>query len=172
MADHMDKIKLLSALQTERARWEGLLAEVGEARMTQAGVEGEWSVKDIIAHVTAYEGWIAARLDSALRGETLRLDIDRLDLEQRNAWIFEENRNRPLHDVLAESQQVFQQLLTLVQGLSDEDLTDPHRLEPFLDPLWTDGLPVWRCIAVDSYEHYRQHIPSIRAWLDKSTSNA
>jgi len=167
----MDKIKLLSMARAERARWETLLAEVGEARMTQAGVEREWSVKDIIAHVTAYERWIVARLQSALRGETLRLETDQLDLDQRNAWIFEENRNRPLHDVLTESQQVFQQLLKLVQALSDEDLIDPHRLEPFLDPLWTDGLPVWKCIAADSYEHYGQHIPSIRAWLDKSTSN-
>ncbi len=172
MDDRLDKIKLLTTLRTERTRWETVLAEVGEAQMTQAGVEGEWSVKDIIAHVTAYEAWIVARLDSALRGETLRLEIDRLDLEQRNARIFEENRNRPLQDVLAESQQVFQQLLKSVQALSDEDLTDPHRLEPFLDPLWTDGLPVWRCIAADSYEHYSQHIPSIHAWLDKSTSNA
>ena len=168
----MDKIKLLSMIRTERARWETLLAEVGEGQMTQAGVEGEWSVKDIIAHVTAYERWIVARLQSALRGEALRLEIDQLDLDQRNARVFEENRNRPLHYVLAESQRVFQQLLKLVQALSDEDLTDPHRLEPFLDPLWTDGLPVWKCIAADSYEHYHQHIPSIRAWLDKSKSNA
>jgi len=74
--------------------------------------------------------------------------------------------------VLAESRQVFQQLLALVQALSDEDLSDPHRLEPFLDPVWTDGLPVWKCIAADSHEHYSQHIPSIRAWLDKSTYDA
>ena len=172
MDDQMDKTELLSMIRAERACWETLLAEVGEAQMTQAGVEGEWSVKDIVAHITAYEGWIVARLQSALRDETLRLEIDQLDLDQRNARIFEENRSRPLHDVLAESQQVFQQLLTLVQALSDEDLTDPHRLEPVLDPLWTDGLPVWKCIAADSYEHYGQHIPSIRAWLDKSTSNA
>jgi len=170
--DQMDKSELLSMIRAERARWEALLVEVGEAQMTQAGVEGEWSVKDIIAHVTAYERWIVARLQSALRGETLRLEIDQLDLEQRNAWIFEENRNRPLHDVLAESKQVFQQVLKLAQTLSDEDLTDPHRLEPFLDPVWTDGLPVWKCLAADSYEHYRQHIPFIRAWLDKSMPNA
>jgi len=168
----MDKTELLSMMRTERARWETLLAEVDEAQMTQGGVEGEWSVKDIIAHVTTYEGWIVARLDSALGGEMLRLEIDQLDLEQRNAWIFEENRNRPLHEVLEESQRVFQQLLKSVQALSDEDLTDPHRLEPFLDPLWTDGLPVLTCIAADSYEHYGQHIPSIRAWLDKSMANA
>ena len=168
----MDRIKLLNMIRTERARWETLLAEMGEAQMTQGGVEGEWSVKDIVAHVTAYERWVVARLQSALRGERLRLEIDQLDLNQRNARIFEENRKRPLHDVLAESRQVFQQLLNLVQALSDEDLIDPHRLEPFFDPLWTDGLPVWKCIAVDSYEHYRQHIPSIRTWLDKSRSNA
>ncbi|MFQ5645263.1 MAG: ClbS/DfsB family four-helix bundle protein [Thiogranum sp.] len=163
----MNKAELLDAMQTKRARWETLLAQVGEERMTQAGVEGEWSVKDIIAHVTAYERWVEVRLQSALRGQPAQLEADQMDLDQCNAWIFKENRNRPLHDVLAESQQVFQQLLATVQALSDEDLTDPRRLEPFLDPVWTGGLPLWKCIAADSYEHYHQHTPSIRGWLEK-----
>ena len=51
----MTKTRLLDRLRTERAQWEALLTDIDEARMTQPGVEGEWSVKDIVAHVTFYE---------------------------------------------------------------------------------------------------------------------
>ncbi len=40
MNDQMDRIELLKVIRTERAHWEALLAEVGEAQMTQAGVDG------------------------------------------------------------------------------------------------------------------------------------
>ncbi len=47
----MDKTTFIETLLAGRAEWEALLAEVGEARMLQPGVAGEWSVKDVIAHV-------------------------------------------------------------------------------------------------------------------------
>jgi len=51
----MNKSEWLGTLQTERAQWDALVAEVGQARMTQPGAAGEWSVKDVIAHVTWFE---------------------------------------------------------------------------------------------------------------------
>ena len=50
----MHKTQLLETLRVERAQWESLLAQIGEDRMVQ-GVAGEWSVKDIIAHVMWYK---------------------------------------------------------------------------------------------------------------------
>lgn len=163
----MNKRELLEIIQTERARWQALLAEVGEARMTQAGVEGSWSVKDIVAHVTTYERWLVERLEAARRGEQLKIAADQLALDPRNALIQEENKAEPLPKVLEQSQQVFQRLVTELEKLSDKDLTDPDRLGSHLDPAWTEGLPLWQCIAADSYEHYRDHTPAIRIWLEE-----
>lgn len=164
-AKTMNKRELLERIQDERARWETLLSEVGEARMTQAGVEGNWSIKDIIAHVTTYERWLVERLEAAGRGEQLKIAADQLDLDPRNALIQEEKKAEPLPKVLDQSQQVFQQLVTQVEKLSDEDLTEPGRLGPHLDPAWTEGQPLWQCIVADTYEHYRDHMPAIRTWL-------
>ncbi len=44
----MNKDELLETMRAERARWEQVLAQVGEERMTQLRA-GEWSVKDIVA---------------------------------------------------------------------------------------------------------------------------
>ena len=46
---------VLDALRGGRAAWETLLAQIGADRMMQPGVEGDWSVKDIIAHVYVNE---------------------------------------------------------------------------------------------------------------------
>ncbi|MFN8567281.1 MAG: hypothetical protein U0Z44_07115 [Kouleothrix sp.] len=55
-----DKATLLAALAHGRAAWEALLARVDPAALTMPGVEGSWSVCDILAHVTPYEAYAAA----------------------------------------------------------------------------------------------------------------
>jgi len=154
-------------METERMRWKTLLAEIPDERMVQAGVTGDWSVKDIIAHVTAYEQGLVKWLEAALRGELLELpDLDHPDVDQRNAVIFSRNRDRLLEEVLLESEEVFEQLLELVRGLAEQDLMEPDKSEWFVRPRWNESRPLWKCIADDSYEHYHQHIPGIRAWLE------
>ena len=42
MNDTMTKDKLLNTMHESRGEWDALLAEVGEGRMQQPGVEGDW----------------------------------------------------------------------------------------------------------------------------------
>ncbi len=159
MEEQITKAKFLDTLRTERARWDALLAQIEEARMIQPGVAGEWSVKDIIAHMT----WGEREMVGVLQAHALvGSDLWDLPEDDRNAAVFVENRDRSLQDVLTEAPQMFAQLLAAVQALSEEDLADPRR---FRD-MPTEWVP-WQIIAGNSYEHYRQHTPSIRAWLDK-----
>jgi hypothetical protein len=75
-----------------------------------------------------------------------------------------EQRDRPLQEVLAEEQQVYAQFVQGVQALSDEDFTDARRFRE----MPREWLP-WRILAGCSFAHYRQHMPSIRAWLSGVT---
>ena len=54
MTETPSKRALLEQIERERAFWEGLVAEVGEARMLQPGATGEWTFKDVVAHLN---GW-------------------------------------------------------------------------------------------------------------------
>jgi len=154
-------------MRSGRARWEALLSQVGESRMTEPGVTSDWSVKDIVAYVTAYEQGLVSWLEAASRGKSLELPVlDHPDVDHRNALIFAHNQRRPLEDVLADSRQVFQQLLRLAQALPELDLLDPQQTEWFVQPRWGESRALWKCIADDSYDHYHQHTPGIRAWLD------
>lgn len=47
----MNKPELLSWLQKEIQQWEALLDQIGAERMEQPGVNGDWSMKDMVAHL-------------------------------------------------------------------------------------------------------------------------
>ncbi len=48
----MKKSELLNWLQTEYRQWQVFLDQIGTTRMDQPGVNGHWSMKDIVAHLT------------------------------------------------------------------------------------------------------------------------
>jgi uncharacterized protein (TIGR03083 family) len=161
MGDHMTKAKLIETLRAKRAEWDAVLAEVPEDQMTEPGVAGEWSVKDMITHLTHYERWFADRLHEYLRGESYTpTEMDRMDFDERNDRIFQQNRNRPLPEVLAESRQVFQRLLEGVQAHAEEFLIEPQQFEGVAEPL-----TVWKLLRGDVYEHYGEHVASVKNWL-------
>ena len=93
MNESTTKARFLETLHADRAQWDTLLEEVGKDRMTQQGVVGEWSIKDIIAHVSWHEiemiGVIKAR-------KLVGSDWWNLPTDQRNQHIFEANCDRPL----------------------------------------------------------------------------
>jgi hypothetical protein len=144
-------------VQSGRAEWDALIASIPFNRMAEPGAAGEWSAKDVIAHITWHEkemvGVVQAR---ALVGS----ELWQKPLDVRNAAIHEMNSGRSLEDVLAETATVYAQLLPLLQTLGDEDLNDAGRFAG-MPPAWQP----WSVIAGNTYEHYEQHMPAIRAWL-------
>ena len=155
----MDKTQLLATLRTEREQWESLLAQIGEERMVQPGVAGEWSVKDIIIHVMWYERETVGVLQQhAFIGSPLWY----VPLEERNTAMVAEKHDRTLQEVRSEAQQVFEQLIQAIQALPEADLNDASSF-PDIPPNW---LP-WQVIVGNSYEHYHQHIPSLQACIKR-----
>ncbi len=69
MPEPMTVKQLVAAMRAARSDWEDLLAEVGETRWEQPGVEGDWSIKDLIAHLTYFESWTAEVIGMRERGE-------------------------------------------------------------------------------------------------------
>ena len=161
----MQKSELLNGLLSEYRQWEALLDQIGMARMDQPGASGEWSIKDIVAHLTGWRQRAVGRLQAAQHGEPdppprwpAHLQSD----DEINAWITESNRGRSVREVLAESQLVFQQLRAAIEGLPDEVLMNPQRHLP-----WWGGQPV--ISAADFFAHFHEeHEPAMRAWLARA----
>jgi len=168
----MDKQNLLDAIQNEADQWETFLEEVGEGRMEEPGATGEWSFKDVVAHLSMWRSRTLARLAAARQGQApssqfwpagWEEDNDE-DIEKINHWIYEENCDRTLGDVLNESRQQFRHMRELVRGLSDEDLFNPDRFE------WMDGKSLSTLI---NFSHFHEeHEPVLRYWLESQAAAA
>lgn len=158
--DPMTGARLARILRDERAEWQALLARAGAEHMEEPGVEGEWSLKEVVAHLTWYE---RAVLDGARQvfstGTFIRPGRRDETMDERNARIAAESRSRPLAEVLAEADAVFSQLLGLIERIPDDLLNDARHLG------LPDDVPPWVRVANNSYAHYRQHAQSVRAWL-------
>lgn len=163
MVDPISKKRLLADLAAGRASWEALLRQVGPDRMELRRVNGEWSVKDTVAHVTAWEQrplvWLAA-----VRAGTWPQPPEwpvNLGEDGINAWIFAANRGRRVSDVLNEARQVFEQLVHALEPVAEQDLTAIGRFE------WLGGNSLAASISGNTLEHYQVHGDAIRAWLEQ-----
>jgi hypothetical protein len=166
MADTISKAELLNLVQTERADLETGLGGLTEEQMVQSGVEGEWSIKDILAHLAFWERRMLYLIETAARGEHPQslgdegedgdARIDRVNQEN-----FVANQDRSLSEVLADYQHTFQLVLELLGTLSDEDLSESGRISQML------GGSVTELIAGDTYEHYQEHGKTIRVWFER-----
>jgi hypothetical protein len=155
----MDKTEFLNTLLKERAAFEMLLAEVPKEQKEVPGVEGNWSMKDLLAHISWYEREMVNLLESRqLKGSSLWLESP----ENRNQEIYVQNKHRPLSEILAESQTIFDQLLREVRAMKEVDLHEPGRYQG-MPPEWVP----WRVIAENSFLHYAQHFPAIQEWTQK-----
>src|SRR4051812_43923486 len=115
MPDETTKASVLAQLQAERSRWETLLAEVGEARMTTPILASWWSVKDIMTHITWYELQTAEALQPNTPPAPAREWLWELTVDKRNALLYTEYRDQPLAEVRANAQRVFAQLVATVE---------------------------------------------------------
>ena len=163
----MKKSELLNRLQEEYLQWEAFLDQIGEARMDQGGVNGDWSMKDIIAHLTGWNRHLVARLQAAQHGESEPSPHWPAHLQTEddiNAWIYEINRHRSAREVLNESHHVFQQLLAVIEGLPDDVRIEPvHQQGRVYLPIW---LGDQRFPAGEFFDHFHDdHEPDVRAWL-------
>jgi uncharacterized protein (TIGR03083 family) len=160
MDEPMTKPRLLDLLRTRRAAWDAALAQVPAARLTEPGVAGEWSVKDVINHLTYYERWYADRLHEQLRGAAfVPTELDRMG-EARNDVVFARDRHKPLAEVQAESAQTFARLIAGIEAHPESFLIAPQQFEGAPGPVL-----IWQMLRGDVYDHYPQHIAMVERWL-------
>lgn len=161
------KSQLLDTLHTRRAQWEDLLAAVGKERMTQPGAAGDWSVKDVISHITAYERWLVEWLTAAAQNTfPAPSPLDDTDPERRNWRVYELTHSISLQDVLNDASQNFINLLETIQALPDKYFEDPQSASWFMKPYWSRMNTVPEAVVNLSTDHYEEHIPAIQAWIE------
>ena len=154
-----DKQQILTALREEFNRWEALLASMSETQIAGPSSPTNWSIKDVVAHLRAWQQRSIARMEAALHNrepefprwpETLNPDSED-DTDQINAWIYETNREKPWPSVYRDWREGFQRFLELGEAIPEKDLLDVGRYP------WLAGRPL-SFILVASCEHHQEHL--------------
>ena len=154
-------------LDLTRVEFEALLAAIqaiDEDRLSEAGVEGDWSVKDTMSHISSWRRLMVEWIRDLLEGRDPNRpgpDESWDDLDDFNLAIFLANRDSPLESVLIEFQAAYREAFTLVESLTEEDLLDPQRFA------WRKGYPLWQMVAGNTWLHDQEHRETIERWLEK-----
>jgi uncharacterized protein (TIGR03083 family) len=157
------KAKLIQKIEVSRMWLEEVLGQVDPSQMTQPGVVGDWSVKDIVAHLTAWERMMVAWLADYPKGVPVERPTSDAEFDEWNERIYLENKVKPLEEVLREFESTHEMTLQALHDTPEEVLFETGRYS------YRGGLPLWQMVAGNTWWHYSEHGEEIQAALHRST---
>ncbi|HET7521416.1 MAG TPA: DinB family protein [Candidatus Limnocylindria bacterium] len=157
MADDASKVQALVAeLEAARAEFVAAFDDVEPDLLTAPGLVGDWSARELIAHLGYWAGHAAEALHSAEQGRLAEFGEDELDVDQRNEVVARVAAETDLATVRKREQAAYEAMLTRLQRVDPAMLGD--------EVSYGDSLE--RVIQDDGAEHYREHALDLRAWFD------
>lgn len=153
----MTPAELSAALEAVRDEMETVLAGLTETQLTQPGALGDWTVSEVLAHITAWEAELVTGLAKVRQGKPPgKTDYTSAEIEAQNARWRAENRGRPLERVLADFRGVRRQTIRQIESVSDKDLNAPR---PWLrQSSMVDWVKTW------VLEHEEEHVRHLAEW--------
>lgn len=129
-------------------------AGLSDSELLEPGVTGQWSVRDIIAHVTWWDEEACRHLPIVLDGRRPpRYSVTYGGIDAFNALMTERRRSLSLDEVLRLHADVHARLLAYLRDTPPALLLRETRFR--------------RRLRLDTYGHYPKHAAAIRAWREK-----
>ena len=144
-----------------------LLAAIGgldEAALDREGLIGDWSIKNVLAHIAAWEAWVVqalpARMASGATPEDFRQRAQ--DEDRFNAEEVAEREELTLDEQLMELERTRAELLAYLGGLDAATLERTHPWDT-----WAGTLPEYLLAALR--DHEAEHAEALRAVVSELT---
>ncbi len=123
--------------------------DLPESALFEAGVCGEWSIRDILAHVTTWEEETLEALPLILEGKRLpRYSIKYGGVDAFNELQYKKKKSLPLARVRKELASTHKRLVDYLSDLPETAFT-PRFI---------------RRLRLDTCNHYREHTKQIGEW--------
>ncbi len=149
----MDRQQLLKTLDKAWAALKESYAGLSDAQLTEPGVMGDWSVKDILAHVTTWEEEALKYLPLLITGgRPPRYASQYGGIDAFNALMTDQKRGLALAKVLRQLDATHRQLIAYLQHVPEKAFTRETRFR--------------RRLRLDTYSHYPLHAKAIREWRE------
>lgn len=158
------KAELLALIAAAHAELEQTLIGLSPAEISAGSDLLDWSVKDHLAHLSAWAAGVAAMLQYQPRWRAMQLSDDfvaRASEDDINAFLYHQHQDRSLTDVRSYFASAHQSLVDLIQRLDYADLQRPYSHYQPDDTGNDDGRPMLWWVVHNTYLHYRMHQPWI-----------
>ena len=150
----MNRQQLLNRLDSAWVAFQASYAGLSSTRLMEPGVAGDWSVKDIIAHVTWWEEEALRHLPLIIAGDRPpRYSVTYGGINAFNAMMAERKRHVSLSDVLTQQDDTHRRLVDFIRSVPEDQFTRETRFR--------------RRLRLDTYSHYPIHTKSILEWRER-----
>ena len=125
MPKPLSKQQLLQDAETERAALDEFLAGLTPDQLTQAGALGDWSAKDVMAHLLEWEGMVLHWYQAGTKGQTPITPSEEYNwgqLPQLNQAIYLKHCDRPLAEVQQEYQASYKKVMKTLRAIPEAEL--------------------------------------------------
>jgi hypothetical protein len=147
----VDRPSLRRDLEAGRSRLDTALASFSDEAMLDR-IDDEWTRKDVLAHIEAWERRVVDLLERLRTGETL---ADQVDTDELNARFYAADKARSLADVRSGEPAAYERMLVAIDGAADEELFDGSHFA------WTDGDRLADWFRSNGDEHYDEHLEQL-----------
>jgi hypothetical protein len=163
MKDH-----ILTALREQFNSWEELLASLSKELITGPHFDLDWSIKDVVAHLSGWQQISIARMEAGMLNREPEFPQWVMDLsgaweedaDKTNARIYEINHEKTWAEIYENWRNGFLRFLELGSKISERDLLDGDRYS------WLKGYSL-AFILVASYDHHQEHLEKLIVWLQE-----
>jgi hypothetical protein len=153
----MKRDQLLQRLETAWTALKESYAGLSDSQLTEPGIMGDWSVRDMLAHVTTWEEEALKYLPLLLTGGRPPRYTQYGGLDAFNAQMTEQKRGLRLSDVLRQLDETHQRLVDYIQDVPEEHFMRETRFRHRL--------------RLDTYSHYPLHARAIQQWRERVVEN-
>lgn len=155
MTTDRDRVaRVLDKLDAAWMAFQASYAGLPDRWLLEPGVTGEWSVRDLIAHVTWWEEEALKHLPLILDGgRPPRYSVTYGGIDAFNALMTEQWRNLSLDEVRDRFEQTHRRLVAYVESVPPERFLVDTRAR--------------RRLRLDTYGHYPIHTADIQRWRER-----
>ena len=151
-----------TALQAE-------LAKLTPEEIVDGGTVGEWSVKDVLAHLMAWQQMVLAWYAAGKRGESPVTPSEKYtwrEIPALNQEIYETYRDTPLETITADFEASHREILAAVEGMTNDELFTPKVYA------WTKTTTLGSYFTSATSSHYDWARKEIRRGIKTKRKNA
>jgi len=153
----LDRLQLLTRLDRAWQAFKESYAGLSDAQLLEPGVMSDWSVRDIIAHVTWWEEEALTHLPLILAGgKPPRYSVKYGGIDAFNAQMTELRRHLSLSEVLQQQNDTHRRLIEFIQNVPEDQFIQETRFRHRL--------------RLDTYSHYPLHAEAIREWREQRST--